>query len=197
MSGPKDQDKEKIRLPSKIGLAAMALIICLVERGTSTLIDLIELRSSNERTLGSLIEKILAQKNFFDYYQALKNLKDNSLKTILWRLQKKGLVERKQNRYRLTKQGLNFIKKFQEKNLEKQWDGKWRIVMFDIPEKEHAKRNWLRYQLLNLEYKSLQKSVFIGKWPLDEDLFKKIFKQNIRPYIKLITVGEIDDDTNL
>lgn len=197
MSGPKDQDKEKIRLPSKIGLAAMALIICLVERGTSTLIDLIELRSSNKRTLGSLIEKILTQKNFFDYYQALKNLKDNSLKTILWRLQKKGLVERKQNRYRLTKQGLNFIKKFQEKNLEKQWDGKWRIVMFDIPEKEHAKRNWLRYQLLNLEYKSLQKSVFIGKWPLDEDLFKKIFKQNIRPYIKLITVGEIDDDTNL
>lgn len=197
MSGPKDQDKEKIRLPSNIGLAAMALIICLVERGTSTLIDLIELRSSNKRTLGSLIEKILTQKNFFDYYQALKNLKDNSLKTILWRLQKKGLVERKQNRYRLTKQGLNFIKKFQEKNLEKQWDGKWRIVMFDIPEKEHAKRNWLRYQLLNLEYKSLQKSVFIGKWPLDEDLFKKIFKQNIRPYIKLITVGEIDDDTNL
>lgn len=190
------QNKEAINLPSKIGTATLALLFGLAESGLSTLIELIELGDKKMGMAGAIM-KGLSKKSFWDYYKELKELKENSARTILWRLQKKGLVDKKENQYFLTKLGSGFIKKFREKNPEKQWDGKWRIVMFDIPEKMREKRNWLRFQLSNSEYKSLQESVFIGKYPLEEDFFKEIINQNLRHFIKLVTIGEIDDESTL
>ncbi|MDP2934093.1 MAG: hypothetical protein Q8N81_08300 [bacterium] len=39
------------------------------------------------------------------------------------------------------------------------WDGKWRIVMFDIPEHARRKRDPLRWLLKTLKYCKLQESV--------------------------------------
>ena len=147
--------------------------------------------------MAGAIEKGLRRKSFWDYYRELKELKENSAQTILWRLRKKGLVEKKEKCYRLTFLGLNFVKKFQEKNTEKPWDDKWRIIMFDIPEKRRKNRNWLRTQLINLEYKLLQESVFIGKQPFKEDFFEELTNRNLYQYIRLLTVGEIDDEKKL
>ncbi len=188
--------KEEMDLPTKISIASLALLLGLTERGASTLIDLLELGNSRMGMAGA-IEKGLRKGSFWDYYRELKELKENSARTILWRLQKKGLVEKKEDRYRLTFWGVNFVKKFQEKKSEKQWDGKWRIIMFDIPEKMREKRDWLRNQLSNLEYKSLQKSVFIGKQPLEEVFFREIIDRNLHQYIRLVTVGEIDDEKQI
>lgn len=190
--------KNTISLPSKIGTATLALFFGLVERGASTIIELIELGNTNTKMgMAGAIMKGLDKKSFWDYYEELKELKENSARTILWRLQKKGLVGKRKNQYFLTKLGSKFIKIFQEKNLEKQWDGKWRIVMFDIPEKMRKERDWLRFQLLNLKYKSLQESVFIGKHPLEEDFFEEIINRNLRHFIRLVTIGEIDDESVL
>ena len=196
MPKQKTRTEKEISLPTKISLGGMALLWGLTERGASTLIDLLELKHSRMGMAGAL-EKGARGKSFWDYYRELKELKENSARTILWRLQKKGLVEKKENRYRLTFLGLNFVKKSQEKNLEKPWDDKWRIIMFDIPEKRRKDRNWLRAQLINLEYKLLQESVFIGKQPLEENLFKELINRNLYQYIRLLTVGEIDNETEL
>lgn len=195
----KIQLKEQFKkLSSQVSLTGLALILGLADRGTSTLIDLLTLK---ERKMGmaGIIEKGLRAPSFWDYYKELKELeiKENSARTILWRLQKKGLVGKNENSYFLTKLGLNFIKKLQEKNLRKQWDGKWRLIMFDIPENEKTERNWLRRQLFNSDYRPLQKSVFIGKYPLEEALFQQIIDLNLHHYIRLITIGEIDDENNL
>ena len=189
-------NKEAINLPSKIGTATLALLFGLAESGVSSIIELIELGDRKMGMAGAIM-KGLSKKNFWDYYKELKELKEHSARTILWRLQKKGLVDKNKNQYFLTKFGSGFIKKFREKNPEKQWDGKWRIVMFDIPEKMRLERNWLRQQLFNSKYQSLQKSVFIGKYPLEEDIFKEIIRLGLRSYIRLITVGEIDDESAL
>jgi hypothetical protein len=192
----KIQLKEQFKkLSSQVSFIGLALILGLADRGTSTLIDLLTLK---ERKMGmaGIIGKGLKAPSFWDYCKELKELeiKENSARTILWRLQKKGLVEKNENSYFLTKLGLNFIKNFQEKNLEKQWDGKWRIITFDIPEKMRGERNWLRSCLIDLEYKLLQKSVFIGKYPLQENFYREIIDKGLRHYIRLITVGEIDDE---
>lgn len=47
----------------------------------------------------------------------------------------------------------------------KVWDGKWRIVVFDISEKERKKRDSLRLKLVSLGFGKLQESVYIT--PLD------------------------------
>lgn len=174
----------------------MALLLGLAERGASTLIDLLELKHPRMGMAGAM-EKGLKGKSFWDYYREMKELKENSARTILWRLQKKGLVENKKGSYLPTLKGLNFIKRYQEENKKIPWDNKWRIIMFDIPEKRRKDRNWLRSRLANLEYKLLQKSVFIGKQPLAEDLFEELINRNLYQNIKLITVGEIDDEKEL
>jgi hypothetical protein len=49
------------------------------------------------------------------------------------------------------------------------WDKKWRMVMFDIPEKRRAERNILREKLKNIGFKEIQKSIFVNPYPcLDE-----------------------------
>lgn len=177
---------------SKISILSKAILFGLTERGLLTLNDLLDTRKLNAN---KIFRNYTNAKDIWDYYEEFKNLKENSARTILWRLQKKGLVEKKEKSYKLTALGLSFIKFFREKELnEKPWDGKWRIVMFDIPEKMRLKRNWFRSQLLNNEYKLLQKSVFIGKKPLKENLFYDLMKLQLHKYIRIITVGEIDDD---
>jgi hypothetical protein len=49
------------------------------------------------------------------------------------------------------------------------WDKRWRMVMFDIPEKRRRDRNVLREKLNEIGFKEIQKSVFVHPYPcLDE-----------------------------
>lgn len=50
------------------------------------------------------------------------------------------------------------------------WDGKWLIVVFDIPEKRKRDRNILRNKLYELGFGRLQRSVFISPFNVYEDL---------------------------
>lgn len=48
------------------------------------------------------------------------------------------------------------------------WDGKWRIVMFDIREKRRRVRSQLRLLLMGAGFLRLQDSVWIHPYPCDE-----------------------------
>lgn len=55
------------------------------------------------------------------------------------------------------------------------WDGKWRIVIFDIEEKEKATRNALRAKLQELGFGMLQESVWVTPHDLIAD-FREFLK---------------------
>ncbi|MBI4159692.1 hypothetical protein HY504_00840 [Candidatus Wolfebacteria bacterium] len=114
-----------------------------------------------------------------------------STKVVLWRLEKRGLVKKGERGYRLTEGGSSVI---HPRESARRWDGRWRMVMFDIPEKRREERHWLRSQLILLEYRPLQKSVFIGKWPLAEDLYEELLGRHLRECVHLLTVGDIDEE---
>lgn len=52
----------------------------------------------------------------------------------------------------------------------KHWDGKWRLVMFDIPEKFRHGRDVLREKLKDLQFYELQKSVWIHPFPCEDEI---------------------------
>ncbi len=185
--------KNRIKeLPINLGIGGLALIFSLAGRGAVAVSEILE---GPKRGMRRSLKRIEETKDFWDYYDELKNIKQNSARTILWRLQKKGLVKREEGRYRLTSQGLNIVKVFhKEKQRKEFWDGKWRIIMFDIPERKRESRNWLRWQLVSLDYKPLQKSVFIGKQPVAKDFYEEILIRKLDQYLHLMTVSEIDDD---
>ena len=194
-------DKSKVRkiiddLPIKIGSASLAIIIGVGEGIFESFSGILE--GPGKLTIGKAYRKSLQRgtflENYSDMYEELKNLKENSLRTKLWRLQKKCLVEKRKNSIYLTNLGLEYFKKIKEVDVKNKWDGKWRIVMFDIPEKIKKERVWMRRELYKLEYKPFQKSVFIGKFPIRENLFREINRKNLGNFVNLITVGEIDNE---
>ncbi len=70
---------------------------------------------------------------------------------------------------RTTTNGKNLLKRFDYDNLEllknKTWDKKWRLIIFDIPEKKKRERNVLSEKLKDFGLYPLQESVFI--YPFD------------------------------
>ncbi|MFH0969425.1 MAG: hypothetical protein V1804_02870 [Patescibacteria group bacterium] len=78
-----------------------------------------------------------------------------------------------------------------KKVLNKKWDGKYRVVIFDIPEEKRKIRDWLRGELDLLDYKKLQKSVFISKFSLTSDLIKEIKNKKIGSYVNYLLVDKV------
>jgi DNA-binding transcriptional regulator PaaX len=86
--------------------------------------------------------------------------------------------------------------KFDEMRIErpKKWDGCWRVVAFDIPEKYKKGRDALTPKLKEMELYPIQKSVFICPFECrDEiDFISEIF--NIRKFIHYFVAKKIDID---
>ena len=62
---------------------------------------------------------------------------------------------------------------------------KFVIVMFDIPEKEKWKREWLRKTLHAMGLKLIQKSVWIGKIQLPKEFLNDLRKYRLVEYIEI------------
>ncbi len=124
-----------------------------------------------------------------------------SLSTILSRLRKEGLVARdgakKKSSWRITRKGKERLRiSVVAESLPKvgymlpKKDGKVRIVMFDIPERQRRKRDWLRMQLLACDFEPLQKSVWTGARPLPEELIEEIDALDLGAYVHIMSIGE-------
>ena len=99
-----------------------------------------------------------------------KRYKTKSVYSSLRRMQSQRLIEITdqddgQTIISITEKGK---KRFLSYNFEtmtilspKKWDGKWRIVGFDIPEKKKAAREALRKKIRELGFMTLQKSLFV------------------------------------
>lgn len=120
-------------------------------------------------------------------------IKAATIRQSIRRLKKQGFVEEKQEKYILTEKGKLLGRKISEikSSINKKWDGKFRVVIFDIPEKKSHDRFWLRQELYILEYKLLQKSVFIGKHPLPKELIKSIKKRKIGNFVNYILAEKV------
>jgi len=102
-----------------------------------------------------------------------KKFNQSSARRYVGRLEKRKLIKRKMKGGRsemiLTEKGreelLKYdIDKIKLKNNEP-WDGKWRVVIFDIPEDKKQARDALRSKFKHLGMLQLQKSVFV--YPFD------------------------------
>lgn len=106
-----------------------------------------------------------------------------------------------QKRFYLTKKGERFAALLGEGRLApkkpRRWDGKWRILIFDIPERRRRLRDQTRVTLVNLGFYRLQDSVWV--YPYDcEDLIT-LFKVDFRVGKDLlyIVADAVEHDTPL
>ncbi len=73
------------------------------------------------------------------------------------------------------------------------WDGKWRIVSFDIPEDHKKLRDTLRQKLRQLGFLEFQKSIFIHPYPCDDEIDFLIEYYDARQYVRKIVAETIDN----
>ncbi len=106
-------------------------------------------------------------------YVSWKKFNQYRVRQYVRRLHEQNLIKRYikdgQRCYILTDKGKHFVLKYNIGSLEltrfKKWDGKWRFVIFDIPEGKKAARDALRRKFNKLGMLQLQKSVFV--YPFD------------------------------
>lgn len=105
--------------------------------------------------------------------------------------------------FRLTPQGRKRIERYlDERKLLVQpprpahWDGRWRIILFDIPAAERTKRNAFRSLIRRLGAIMLQKSVWIYPFDCTEQisLLKNIFGFTGRE-LRLLSADAIGDES--
>lgn len=102
----------------------------------------------------------------------------------------------------LTPLGKEFAGKYQIDELEivrpKHWDGKWRIIIFDIPHELRMLRNAFRNKLRELGFYGLQKSVWVCPFECRKEvqLLREFLGLDSR-HIRIIEASKIEDDVYL
>lgn len=118
-----------------------------------------------------------------------------SIYNTVFRLKNEGYLEEVEElgkiRYQATLKGrakiLSYIKQ------DNKWDGKWRIVIFDIPEKKKKMRNYFRLKLQEIGFRKLQESVWVCPYNIANIVEEIIDLCEAKPYIHYLLVEEIDD----
>ncbi len=81
----------------------------------------------------------------------------------------------------------------QDSLLPHTWDGKWRIVIIDISDKEKKLRDSLRYILKKAHFVCVKNSVWISPYPLEHMLANLKKDLNLGDELIIITTNEIDE----
>ena len=79
----------------------------------------------------------------------------------------------------------------------RRWDGHWRIVLFDIPEKRRLGREALRSKLKQLGFYQLQKSCFIHPFECKSEIDFVCELFEVSPYVNFVVAKEIEGQTLL
>lgn len=69
----------------------------------------------------------------------------------------------------------------------KGWDRRWRLVIFDISEREKNLRNQLRSKLIELGFGRWQKSIYISPYDLEEDINEFLNESGLRGRAYVLT----------
>ena len=141
-------------------------------------------------------------KLFLDKEPRLKKYSSDSIRNSLYRLQSQKLISIEEEKgkiiVRITKRGK--IKAFKYKidemkiPIPKTWDGKWRVVIFDIPNKKTLARDVLREKLKSLGFWKIQKSVFVYPYECREqiDYIREVYQ--VSSNVKTFVVEQIEDE---
>ncbi|QQG46647.1 MAG: CRISPR-associated endonuclease Cas2 [Candidatus Niyogibacteria bacterium] len=77
------------------------------------------------------------------------------------------------------------------------WDKKWRIVVFDIPEKKRTARDALRKKLKKLGFYELQKSTWVFPYECSNEINFLAEFFEVQQHVRVLTVEKMSMDADL
>jgi len=124
------------------------------------------------------------------FYRGVSNLNRSGYIKIKKIKDKKKLYLTSKGRVEIIK---NILQQKKEKELK--WDGKWRAIIFDVPEASRRDRDFLRRELLWMGFKELQKSVWIYPYEIEKELkaLLELWKADFAGDIRFLAIEDMDD----
>ena len=123
------------------------------------------------------------------------------IKSSRQRLVRQGLLEYRGRTLRLTRRGRRALEMLELRDFKmrrpKRWDRKWRVLIFDIPEKRRGMRDKIRRTLVSMGFSRLQDSVWVYPYDCEDvmTLLKADF--NIGKDLLYLIVDSIENDRYL
>ena len=77
------------------------------------------------------------------------------------------------------------------------WDGKWRVVMFDIPTEKNDMRLAFKEKIKNLGFRMIQRSVWVYPYECGKEIDQLRTFYRIRDHVTYAVVESIEDDDSL
>lgn len=117
------------------------------------------------------------------------------------KLKNQGYLRETEKGLEITPKGrIEMIKVILWKKLKaKKWDGKWRLIIFDIPEMSRRDRDFLRRELKWIGFWELQKSVWIFPYDMEREMMTllRLWKLEFKGDIRFAVVEKISSDEEL
>lgn len=177
-------------LDNETVLTAREILLFLVD-GLNTLVDISDGYHYYRKTV--------------EDYKKWRDFDKEKFRQSIYRLKRQKFIkiyfDKKTKYIELNKSGQEKINNYFLKSLKiskpRKWDRKWRIIIFDIPEKKKLARDILTRKLENLGFLRIQKSVFIFPFSCKKeiDFLKNMY--DISRYVQYIIVDRIEFESNI
>ena len=118
-------------------------------------------------------------------------------------LKRRGYIQYQHTRQgeqivRLTATGIQQVAKLHLADIQipvpKHWDGKWRLVLFDIPHAERNARTAVRRKLQELGFYQVQKSVYVHPFECYSSIKSVQDFYHVQPYLYYAVVDRLEGD---
>lgn len=128
-----------------------------------------------------------------------KDVNKTDLGRIVKRLQKQQMISLKEKGEKtlieITEKGKRRLLEYDFENIKlkaKKRDGKWRLIIFDIPENKKRNRDAFRKKLLQIGCIRLQDSVFVSAFTCRNEIDFLTHYLNISDFVALLSIDKIE-----
>lgn len=152
--------------------------------------------SLREEILFSLYGGLIYLLNPYELCWGNQQYTTNSIYKAVARLEKHGLLKkrRKENKIylQLTERGKKTVRDHRKSggHSRRTWDEKWRVVIFDVPEKRAEARRYLRYYLKALGFGKVQRSTWITPYNFEKLIDYFSLKMKISECVFQMTIEQ-------
>ena len=123
------------------------------------------------------------------------------VKSTANRLHKRGFLKVEDGHYVMSDRGLKIWQQWQREDFKikrpKKWDKKWRIIIFDIPEKRKSTREKIREILNQAGFQRIQDSVWIYPYDCEDVIGLLKIDYGIGKYLLYIIADQVENDKYL
>lgn len=132
-------------------------------------------------------------------YKIWKDINKKDLGRIIKRLEKQEMIAIKEMgdkiSIEITEKGKRRLLEYDVQNIElkaKKRDGKWRLIVFDIPEDKKINRDLFRKKLLQLGFIRFQDSVFASAFPCKNEIDFLCHYLEISDFVTVVVLDKIE-----